>query len=131
MNYSPIFTITARIERAHSAAQDWIANDAPILEARIKRTALKAFITICEMLLLAIDRVQTELDKSEEYAIQLRLAGINAKRFIIRRRIAFHSFISNHGLDTKAKQLAARSKALWVRRSAIARQIGDKLFCLN
>lgn len=131
MNYSTAFTIAARTEAAYNAAQAWIRNDAPIIEAQIKRQAIKAFITICTFYIAACDWLLTELGKRDEYALRIQLATVKGRRVIVRRRIAFHSFIEYNGLNTKSAQLAARSKALWVRKGAIARQLADKVFCLN
>ena len=127
--YSPIaidaYYVAAPIVRdAYNAAQGWIANEAPVIEQRIKVTALKIFIAICEFAIDAIDR-------RDEYKLQYRIAIINAKRSKVRQEIKFWSFVSYNGFDTKAEQFAARSKALWVRKGAIACQVADKVFCLN
>lgn len=117
MNYSPIFTIAARTEDACSAVQHWIANDAPIVEQRIKVLSLKVFIAVCEFAIATIDR-------RDEYKLQFRLAVIRAKRFKVRQEIKFWSFVSYNGLDTKAS-------ALWANKGAIAVRVADRIFCLD
>ena len=58
MNYDTIttatFTATARITDAYNAAQDWIANEAPVIERRIRRTALRAAVNLLQLIILAL-----------------------------------------------------------------------------
>ena len=94
--YSPVaidfYYVAAPIVRdAYNAAQGWIANEAPVIEQRIKVAALEIFIAICEF---AIDTI----DKRDEYKLQYRIAIIKAKRSKVRQEIKFRElhFLQRH-----------------------------------
>ena len=119
--YSPVaidaYYVAAPIVRdGYNAAQDWIADEAPVIEQRIKVAALKAFIAICEFAIAAIDWIQTD---GLEYAVELRgrTASTSAK---------VSEFVAYHGIDTKfaAFLVAARKPSTYT-------AIADRVFCLK
>jgi len=119
--YSPIaidaYYVAAPIIRdAYNAAQNWIANEAPVIEQRIKVTALKIFIAICEFAIAAIDWLQTD---GLKYVVKLR--GRTAKG-----SAKASEFVVRHGIDTKfaAFLVAARKPATYT-------AIADRMFCLK
>ncbi len=118
MKYSPAFTATARAARAHTAAQDWIANKAPVLEQRLKRAALKALIARGEAALNFIDYTLPI------WILTIQLFCVKCDRAFIRQLIKVHQFNETHGLTAKA------SKA-WASRGVIATNALDRVFCLT
>ena len=119
--YSPVaidfyYTAAPIIRDAYTAAQDWIANEAPVIEQRIKAAALKIFIAICEFAIAAIDWLQ---DDGLKYAVKLRgrAAKVSAKA---------SEFAAHHGIDTKFAAFLAAS-----RKPATYTAIADRLFCLK
>lgn len=135
MNYSQIFSIAASAERhtvsAYNAAQAWIKDEAPILEAKMIKGFWLAVAHTATFLLVAIDWLQTQIEQSPLYALKFQLIGIKAKLFIVRQGIKISSFVSYNGLDTKAQKLAASAKSAWIRKGEIARTALDKVFCLG
>ncbi len=124
MNLSPVFTFAARAESAYSAAQDWIRNDAPVLEQRLKRFALVAAINVLEFTLIVIDWLSNQLEKAPEYQLKARLTYVLAKRFVIRQGIKAARFNGRYGITAKASKV-------WSRKGEIATKTLDKVFCLN
>ena len=124
MNYSALFTITARTEPAYSTAQSFLANECPVLEQRLKKAALTASINILQLGLAAIDWVIDEFEKTPEYVLKVRIAQIETKRFVIRQLIKVAQ------LDERY-QLTATARKLWTRKGAIAVTALDKVFALN
>ena len=135
MNYAPVFSIAARTEAAFKLADHFLANNMEDIEAeavrQLKEFTLKAVIATCQVLLAVIDWAQGELDKRDEYVIRLQIAQVKAKRFVVRRRIAVHSFIAYNGLDKRSDELAETALKVWQKRGAIARTTLDTLFCLG
>ena len=124
MNHSALFTIAARTERAYSTAQDFIANQCPVLEQRLKTSALTAAINSLQFVLFVIDWVTAQLDKADEYRLIVALAYINSKRFAVRQLIAVARFNQRY-------QLTATARKIWTRKGAIAQSTLDKIFALN
>ena len=124
MNLSPVFTIAARTEDAYTAAQDWIRNDAPIAERRLKQSAIAAAINILEFALTVIDWASEQADKRHEYQLRLQLRYVLAKRFAVRQGIAAVRFNERY-------QITAAVAKFWNRKGAIAQSAMDKIFCLN
>ena len=87
MNYSAIFSIAARAAETHDSIQRWIANEAPVIEERIKRAALQSAVTFLEFIVIAIEFAQSHLARSPEYRIRLQLAKIRVYRFFVRLAI--------------------------------------------
>ena len=119
--YSPLaidaYYVAAPVIRdAYSAAQDWIANEAPVIEQRIKVAALKAFVAICQFAIAAIDWLQND---GVKYALVTRSAVAKASA-------KASEFVVRHGIDTKfaAFLVAARKLATYT-------AIADRLFCLK
>ena len=124
MNYSPIFTLATRTERAYNAAQDFIADDCPVLEQRVKRAALNTVVNVLEFTLIIIDWTQAELEKVPEHQLRLQLAYVKAKRFFVRRAITIARFDDRY-------QLSKQVSKVWARKGAIAQSALDKVFCLD
>lgn len=124
MNYSPLFSLAARTEDAHTAAQSWIRNDAPVLEQRIKRVALTAAVTVLEFALTVIDWLSTQLEKAPEYALRAQLRYTLVKRSVVRQGIAAARFNERY-------QLTAKARKAWTAKGAIATAAMDKVFSLN
>lgn len=125
MNLSPVFTIAARTETAYNAAQDWIANDAPIAERRLKQSAIAAAVAVLEFALIVIDWLATEqLEKAPEYQLRAQLRYVLTKRFAVRQGIAAARFNERY-------QITATAAKVWSRRGAIATSAMDKVFSLN
>lgn len=124
MNRASTFTLSPRIEDAYNAAQDFIANECPVLEQRLKRAALKATIAICEFLLTVIDWAKAEIDKALEYSLRAQLAYALSKRWFVRRAIAVARFDERY-------QVTAKASKVWTRKGAIATSAMDKVFSLN
>lgn len=124
MNYTAIFSLSVRTERAYATAQDWIANDAPVLEQRFKKAALNAAINVFQFALVVIDWVSAQLDRADEYRLIVALACINSKRFGIQQLIKVVQ------LDERY-QLSSTARKIWTRKGVIATSALDKVFCLN
>ena len=124
MNYSAIFTLSARAEQAYTAAQTFISDECPLLEERLKTTALTAAINVFEFALLVIDWVTDESEKAPEYALKFRITQIETKRFVIRQLIKIVQ------LDGHC-QISATARKAWTCKGAIAQSTLDKVFCLN
>ena len=124
MNYNIAFILSARTERAYAAAQDFIANQCPVLEQRLKKAALTAAVSVLTIALTIIDWVTAQLEKADEYRLIVALAYINSKRFAVRQLIAVARFNQRY-------QLTATARKLWTRKGAIAQSTLDKVFCLN
>ena len=124
MNYSALFTITARTEAAYTTAQSFLANECPVLEQRLKTAALTASINVLQLGLAAINWVIDEFEKTPEYVLKVRIAQIETKRFVIRQLIKVAQ------LDERY-QLTATARKLWTRKGAIAVTTLDKIFALN
>jgi len=111
MNYNIIFSIAARSAEAHDSIQRWIRNEAPVIEERIKRTALHAAIAFLEFIVAVIDWAQGHLERMPEYRLQFQLAKVRTYRFFVRLAIR---------IETARVQYAPKLTA------AI-----DTVFCLN
>ncbi|MGB3788649.1 MAG: hypothetical protein WA949_11610 [Phormidesmis sp.] len=124
MNYDTIidsaFTATARATDAHTAVQDWIANEAPVVEQRIRRTALRAAITLLQVTLIAINWLSDQLGQVPEHQIKVRLYSVRARLFVARKVAA-----------VVQSPVAATAIALWTNRSAVTRKALDAVFCLD
>ena len=131
MNYNTIFAPTAAISRAYNQAQDWIANEAPVIEKKIHDRFWLAVAYTATVALWLIDKAIAELDKIDEHEIRIRIYTINAKRSVIRHAINFYSFLAYNGIDTKAKRFAVLVLKVWGNRGAIARTAMDRIFCLG
>ena len=64
MNYNIAFILSARVERAYTAAQTFIANECPVLEQRLKKAALTTAVNVLQFALIAIDWVSDEFEKA-------------------------------------------------------------------
>lgn len=124
MNYSPIFTAAARTERAHSAARAWIANDAPVLEQRLKQRALAAAVNILELAIGLIDFAADHLERVPEYRLQIQIAWLNTKRLVIRQCIKAARFDERY-------QVSAKAAGIWNRKGQIVTALFDRAFCLT
>ena len=87
MNYSAIFSIAARAAETHDSIQRWIANEAPVIEERIKRTALHAAIACLEFTIACFDWAQSQIERSPEYRLRFQLAKIRSYRAVVRLAI--------------------------------------------
>ena len=74
MNYNTAFVIAARTAEVHDTVQRWIRNEAPVIEERIKRTALHAAIALLEFIVIVIEFAQSHIERSPEYRLQYQLA---------------------------------------------------------
>jgi len=124
MNYSPLFALAARLETAYNAAQDWIRNDAPIAEQKIKHVALVTAINLLQTALIVIDWLSTQLEKAPEYQLRAQLRYVLAKRWFVRQCIAAARFNERYELTAKASKV-------WTLKGEIAVRAMDKVFCLN
>ena len=132
MNYNTIaFAPTAAIVRAYDRAQDWIANEAPVIERKIHDYFWLGVAYAATMALWLIDQALIELDKIDEHKIRLRLYTVKVKRSVVRYAISVYSFISYHGIDIKTKRFATAARKAWANRVTIARTAMDKVFCLG
>lgn len=134
--YSPIaidtyYAAAPIVRDGYNAAQTWIKEQAPTIEQAIKRAVLKSFIAILQFALAAIERAQDELEQVPVYVLQIKLAVNKAKQYRVRQEIKFWSFVSYHGLGSKAESLAASVKSVWVRKAELTRKVMDKVLCLN
>ncbi|MGB3788984.1 MAG: hypothetical protein WA949_13315 [Phormidesmis sp.] len=124
MNYDTItasaFTATARATDAYNAAQDWIANEAPVIEQRIRRTALRAAVNLLPLIILAIDFLRDQLDRVPEYQIKVRLYSVRARLFVAHKVAA-----------VVQSPVAATALKVWTNRSAVTRKALDAVFCLD
>ncbi len=121
MNYSPISTIAAR---AHTAAQNWIANDAPIVEQRLKRAALTAAISILEFAIACIDWLAEQIEKAPEQRLRAQLAWVKSKQWAVRQCIKAARFDERY-------QVSGTARKVWAAKGAIARSAMDKVFALD
>ena len=87
MNYSAIFSIAARCSETHDSIQRWIANESPVIEQRIKRTALHAAIAFLKFTIACFDWAQSQIERSPEYRLRLQLAQVRTHRYCIRQAI--------------------------------------------
>lgn len=124
MNYTALFTIAARTEQAYTAAQSFIADECPILEQRLKKAALTTAIDALTIALTIIDWVTDEFEKAPEYALKIRIAQIEAKRFGVRQLIKIAQF------DNRYK-LTATGRKLWERKASLATSALDRIFSLT
>ncbi|MGI8933046.1 MAG: hypothetical protein ACR2FS_03130 [Phormidesmis sp.] len=124
MNYSPIFTIAARTERALTAAQHWIANDAPVLEQRLKRGALTAAVSILEFAIACLDWLAEQIEKAPEYQLRAQLAWVKSKQWAVRQGIKAARFDERYSISGTARKV-------WAAKGAIARSAMDKVFALD
>lgn len=118
MNYSTLLTIAARTERAHTAAQNWIKTQAPVLEQRLKTAALKATIARCESALNFVDCTLPV------WILTIQLFIVKAKRFAVWQAIKLCQFNERHGITTKAADF-------WSHKSELAVSAMDKVFGLD
>ena len=91
MNYNTAFVIAARSAEAHNSIQRWIASEAPKYEQRIKRTALQGAIACLEFTIACFDWAQSQIERSPEYALMLKLAKIRTYRRAVRMAIRLES----------------------------------------
>jgi hypothetical protein len=153
MDLTTVINISARIEQAYTTIQNWIRNDAPVLEQRLKKAALLTAEMLLEFSLVIINWASAQLDKADEYRLIIALAYINSKRFAVRQAIEIISFyeyckiILSLSLDTAHRFLSCKStqfeqfnqryhltattRKLWTRKGAIATAALDKVFALN
>ena len=145
-----IFKITAQIETVIEAgyviSQDFIKNDCPVIEKRLKKAALAIAEMLLEFSLVIINWASEQIEKRDEYAVK-------TKRFVVRQAIEIVSFyqycqiILSLSLDTAHRfvgckstqfeqfnqryQLTATAAKVWNRKGAIATAALDKVFALN
>ena len=120
MNYSLAFTTAARIEDAYNGAQDWIANEAPVIEQRIKDIALKSVVYVCTTLLFLIDYLSDRLPVA---IIYVKLYRVRAAKRLVRLAIALVELNQRYGFTAKV----ART---WRCRGVLTRSALDRIFCL-
>ena len=111
--------------------QDWIANEAPVIEKKIHDCFWLGVAYAATVALWLIDKAAAELDKADEHELRLRLYIVKAKRSVVRYAISAYSFISYQGIDTKIQRLAAVVLKVWGNRGTIARTALDRVFCLG
>jgi len=153
MDLTTVINISARIEQAYTAIQNWIRNDAPVLEQRLKKAALLTAANVLTIALIIINWVSNQLAKRDEYALIASLTYVKTKRFVVRQAIEIVSFyqycqiILSLSLDTAHRfvgckstqfeqfnqryQLTATAAKVWNRKGAIATAALDKVFALN
>ena len=106
----------------YNAAQDWIENEAPVIEQQLKRRALIAAIA-------AIEWLSIQLDKAPEYAICLKLAVIRAKRNAIHALVRHERAVGKfRALDCIALSYWA---ALWMDGKLKPGYVMDRVLCLR
>ena len=91
MNYSAAFTIAARSAEVHDAVQRYIRYECPVLEQRLKRHALIIAIACLEFTIACFDWAQSQIERSPEYALTLKLAKIRTYRRAVRLAIRLES----------------------------------------
>ena len=133
MNYDTatavLFTATVCITDAYNAAQDWIANEAPVIEQQLKRRALIAAIAAIEFAIAAIEWLSIQLDKAPEYAICLKLVVIRAKRNAIQSLVRHERAVGKYqALDCIALSYWA---ALWMDGKLKPVYLIDRVLCLK
>ena len=121
MNYSPIFTIAARTESAYNVLQDWIANDAPVIERRLQRLAWLTVLHICTVLLYVIDYLSDRLPVA---IIHVKLYRIRTAKRLVRLAVALVKLNQRYGFTSKVA-------SAWHSKGAIAQSALDKVFCLS
>ena len=87
MNYSKAFYVAARCSETHDSIQRWIANEAPVIEQRLKRRVLTAAIAFLEFTIACFDWAQSQIERSPEYRLRLQLAQVRTHRYCIRQAI--------------------------------------------
>jgi len=125
------FVAAPIVRDAYNATQLWIKEEAPAIEAQIKRAALKSVIAFLEFALVVIDFALEQKSQVPVYVLQIKLAVNKAKQYRVRHQIAVQSFISYNGIDTKIERGLGRVSAVWNSRDEVARSIFDRLFCLG
>ncbi len=124
MTRNDFHAIAARAETAYSAAQDFIANQCPILEQRLKTVVLTTAINALTIALTVTDWASAQLDQADEYRLIIALAYINSKRFAVRQLIAVARF-------NQRFEITATAAKFWTRKGEIAQSALDKVFALN
>jgi len=107
-----IFKITAQIETVIEAgyviSQDFIKNDCPVIEKRLKKAALAIAEMLLEFSLVIINWASEQIEKRDEYAVK-------TKRFVVRQAIEIVSFyqycqiILSLSLDTAYETMGCKS----------------------
>jgi len=124
MNYAPAFSLAADTERAYEHIQQFIASEAPAIEARIKLGAMKAAVGVLTVTLAVIDWAVERIDRRDEYRLRLMLAYVNTKRFAVRQTIRLVQFDERY-------RLTATATKIWARKGAIATSALDTIFALK
>lgn len=108
MNYNNAFAPTAAAERFFNRAhtfdirleQRLHAIAAPHIQNLPTYALIVAVIALTSALNL-IDWLNSQTHRVPEHRIRLQLAKVRIKRWFVRRAIAFASFASYHGLDSR------------------------------
>ena len=111
MNYSAAFTTAAHSAKVHDAVQRYIRHECPVLEQRIKRTALQSAIALLEFAIASFDWAKGQIERSPEYRLRFQLAKIRTYRFFVR--------------------LAIRIESARVQYAPKLTAVVDKVFCLS
>ena len=131
MNFNRVFAPTAAAERLINRAH---ALDVAFTERHVTPHLLNArtYAQVVAVVVLtgisaAIAFASRHVNRLPEYRIRLQLAKVRSQRWFVRGAIAFASFTSYHGFDSKI----FKARELWRNKGAIARTVIDAAFCLN
>ena len=116
MNFNTVFAPTSAAERF---AKGHTAN--------LTTYGLIVAILVLTGLSAASAFIIRHVNRVPEYRICLQLAKVRVARWFAQRAIAFASFASYHGLDSKI----LKTRELWRNKGASARTALDAVFCLN
>jgi len=124
MNYNHFHTLASTTERAYEHIQQFIAGEAPVIEARIKSGVMKGAVGALTFTLAVIDWALAQIEKRDEYRLRLMLAYVNTKRFAVRQAIRLVQFDERY-------RLTATATKIWTRKGAIATSALDTIFALK
>ena len=95
--------------------------------ANLSTYGLIVAIIVLTAISSALAFISRYVNRVSEYRIRLQLAKVRATRWFVQRAIAFASFTSYHGFDSKI----FKARELWRNKGAIARTVLDAAFGLN
>ena len=120
MNFNHVFAPTARANRLIEAHAANLGTYALIIAVIALTSALRL-----------IDWLTIQIERVPEYQIRYELAKVRAKRWVLRQRIAFHSFTAYNGLDTRFERIQSFCKYALNHKAEIAQSAMDAIFALN
>jgi len=128
MNYSPIFTLAASTERAYDSLQLFISEQAPVIEARLekwlKAASLRVAVKALTITLFLIDWAIDRYERRHEYRLQIQLATVKTKRFLVRLLIRLVKADERY-------RVTATARDIWNRKGSIAVHTFDTIFALK